>query len=222
MRYSAKQPEIVAILSQIPRARRSIHLSAGWKCGDDRSCAREVGDRLAADGTPGRLRARGQAFAQQPCIEHGREEIALSTNSPGPGAPTEYKSGTRGEYEKNAFHVSQGKKLYTWYNCSGCHANGGGGSGPALMDDVWIYGSAIENIAASIREGRPKGMPTFRGKIPEDQIWQIAAYVRALGGFVASDVAASRHDEMRSHEGESRLPPPSARTSSQPGLAQPK
>jgi len=157
-----------------------------------------------------------------PVLSGGREEIALSTNSPGPGAPTEYKSGTRGEYEKNAFHVSQGKKLYTWYNCGGCHANGGGGSGPALMDDVWIYGSAIENIAASIREGRPNGMPTFRGKIPEDQIWQIAAYARALGGVVPSDVASSRHDEMRSHEGESRLPSPPARTSSQPGLAQPK
>jgi cytochrome c oxidase cbb3-type subunit 3 len=89
------------------------------------------------------------------------------------------------------------------------------------MDDVWIYGSSIENIAASIREGRPNGMPTFRGKIPEDQIWQIAAYVRALGGFVSSDVAASRHDQLRAHEGESRLPKPPERTRTQSGLAQP-
>jgi cytochrome c oxidase cbb3-type subunit 3 len=155
-------------------------------------------------------------------LSENREEIALASNAPGPGRPVEYKSGTRGEYEKVAFHVSQGKKLFTWYNCSGCHANGGGGSGPALMDDVWIYGSAIENIAASIREGRPNGMPSFRGKIPEDQIWQIAAYVRALGGFVSSDVASSRHDEMYAHEGESRLPSPPERTTNQPGLAQPK
>jgi cytochrome c oxidase cbb3-type subunit 3 len=155
-------------------------------------------------------------------LSERREEIALASNAPGPGRPIEYKSGTRGEYEKVAFHVSQGKKLFTWYNCSGCHANGGGGSGPALMDDVWIYGSAIENIAATIREGRPNGMPTFRGKIPEDQIWQIAAYVRALGGFVASDVAASRHDQLYAHEGEGRLPSPPERATTQPGLAQPK
>jgi cytochrome c oxidase cbb3-type subunit III len=157
----------------------------------------------------------------EPVLNDTSEAIALASNSPGPGGPIEHKSGIRGEYEKNAFHVSQGKKLFTWYNCSGCHANGGGGSGPALMDDVWIYGSAIENIAATIREGRPNGMPSFRGKIPEDQIWQIAAYVRALGGFVASDVAASRHDQLYPHEGESRLPSPPARAD-QPGLAQPK
>jgi cytochrome c oxidase cbb3-type subunit III len=157
-----------------------------------------------------------------PVLNENREAIALATNSPGPTGPIEYKSGTRGEYEKVAFHVSQGKKLFTWYNCSGCHANGGGGSGPALMDDVWIYGSAIENIAATIREGRPNGMPSFRGKIPEDQIWQIAAYVRALGGFVSSDVASSRHDQLYAHPGEARLPSPPPRTSSQSGLAQPK
>jgi cytochrome c oxidase cbb3-type subunit III len=158
----------------------------------------------------------------QPVPGEQRDAIALASNSPGPSGPIEKKNPTRSEYEKVAFHVSQGKKLFTWYNCSGCHANGGGGSGPALMDDVWIYGSAIENIAASIREGRPNGMPSFRGKIPEDQIWQIAAYVRALGGFVSSDVASSRHDEMYAHEGEARLPSPPERTTNQPGLAQPK
>jgi cytochrome c oxidase cbb3-type subunit 3 len=158
----------------------------------------------------------------EPVLGENKEAIALSSNAPGAGGPIEYKTGTRSEYEKVAFHVSQGKRLFTWYNCSGCHANGGGGSGPALMDDVWIYGSSIENIAASIREGRPNGMPTFRGKVPEDQIWQIAAYVRALGGFVSSDVASSRHDEMYAHPGESRLPAPPERTSGQMGLAQPK
>jgi cytochrome c oxidase cbb3-type subunit III len=157
-----------------------------------------------------------------PVLNENKEAVALSSTAPGPGAPVEYKTGTRSEYEKIAFHVSQGKKLFTWYNCSGCHGNGGGGSGPALMDDVWIYGSSIENIAASIREGRPNGMPTFRGKIPEDQIWQIAAYVRALGGFVSSDVASSRHDEMYAHPGEGRLPDAPKRTTGQTGLAQPK
>jgi cytochrome c oxidase cbb3-type subunit 3 len=150
-----------------------------------------------------------------------KDDISLASNAPGPGGPVERRSGAAKKFEKVAFHVSQGKKLFNWFNCTGCHANGGGGSGPALMDDVWIYGSEIENIAASIREGRPNGMPSFREKIPEDQIWQIAAYVRALGGFVSSDVASSRHDEIYAHPGESRLPspPPSA---GRPGLAQPK
>jgi cytochrome c oxidase cbb3-type subunit 3 len=125
------------------------------------------------------------------------ERIALSSNAPGEGGPQERKTGTRGEYEKVAFHVSQGKKLFTWFNCSGCHANGGGGSGPALMDDVWIYGSSIENIAASIREGRPNGMPTFRGRINNLQLWQIVAYVRSLSGLTPPDTWTVRNDHMQ-------------------------
>jgi cytochrome c oxidase cbb3-type subunit III len=86
-------------------------------------------------------------------------------------------------YENSAYQATQGKKLFAWFNCTGCHTNGGGGSGPALMDDEWLYGSRIENIVASIAEGRPNGMPSFRGKIPDEQIWQLAAYVRSLAGL---------------------------------------
>jgi cytochrome c oxidase cbb3-type subunit 3 len=89
-------------------------------------------------------------------------------------------------------------------NCSGCHSNGGGGMGPALIDDQWIYGSSIENIVATIREGRPNGMPSFRGKITDDQIWQIAAYVVSMGGKVPSAAATSRDDSMSNLPGESR------------------
>src|SRR3954453_17523157 len=86
----------------------------------------------------------------EPVLNENKEAIALSSNSPGPGGPVEYKTGTRTQYQKVAFHVSRGKKLFSWYNFDGCYANGGGGSGPALIDDVWIYGSNIDNIAASI------------------------------------------------------------------------
>jgi cytochrome c oxidase cbb3-type subunit III len=33
-------------------------------------------------------------------------------------------------YGYNAHAISEGKRLFTWYNCVGCHANGGGGMGP--------------------------------------------------------------------------------------------
>jgi cytochrome c oxidase cbb3-type subunit 3 len=99
-------------------------------------------------------------------------------------------------YESNAYMVSQGKRLFRWYNCSGCHSNGGGGMGPALMDDKWIYGSAPAQVAASILQGRPNGMPSFAGRIPEDQVWQIVAYVRSMSGQVRADVAPSRSDSL--------------------------
>ncbi|MBC6982565.1 c-type cytochrome [Caulobacter sp. 17J80-11] len=98
-------------------------------------------------------------------------------------------------YENNAFEVAQGARLFRWYNCSGCHSNGGGGMGPALIDDQWIYGSEIEQIYGTIQQGRPNGMPSFRDKATEEQIWQLAAYVRSLAGK-NSQVASSRSDAM--------------------------
>lgn len=110
-------------------------------------------------------------------------------------------------YQENAYAMAQGQRLFTAYNCNGCHANGGGGSGPALMDDVWIYGSAPQNIFATIVEGRPNGMPSFRGRIPDDQVWQITAYVRSLSGLAPFDAAPSRRDAMEAKLPEGRTPP---------------
>jgi cytochrome c oxidase cbb3-type subunit 3 len=51
------------------------------------------------------------------------------------------------------------------------------------MDDEWIYGSSSANVYWTIVEGRPQGMPAFGGRIPEDEVWRIAAYVRSLSGL---------------------------------------
>jgi cytochrome c oxidase cbb3-type subunit 3 len=99
-------------------------------------------------------------------------------------------------YDDNAFAVNEGKRLYRWYNCSGCHASGGGSIGPALMDSEWRYGSDPASLFDTIMQGRPNGMPSFGGHIPEDQVWKIVAYVRAMGGGVRSDVAPSRGDTL--------------------------
>jgi cytochrome c oxidase cbb3-type subunit 3 len=83
-------------------------------------------------------------------------------------------------YYDNAAAVNTGKQLFAQYNCSGCHSNGGGGMGPALMDGEWIYGDRLEQIHQTLVEGRPNGMPSWGGKIPDKQLWQISAYVRSL------------------------------------------
>jgi cytochrome c oxidase cbb3-type subunit 3 len=96
----------------------------------------------------------------------------------------------------NAYAVSQGKRLFRWYNCSGCHGNGGGNIGPPLMDEKWIYGAAPNQIADTIVRGRPNGMPAFAGRIPDDQLWQIVAYVRSMSGQLRKDVAPARNDSL--------------------------
>jgi cytochrome c oxidase cbb3-type subunit 3 len=100
------------------------------------------------------------------------------------------------KYQQSAYAVSEGKRLYVAYNCSGCHQHGGGGIGPALMDAEWIYGSRPDQIYSDIVQGRPNGMPSFGGKIPDYQVWELVGYVRSLSGQLPSDVAPSRSDEM--------------------------
>ena len=99
-------------------------------------------------------------------------------------------------YDDNANAISQGQTLYMEMNCVGCHSHGGGGMGPPLMDDQWRYGGRIDQIATTIAEGRPNGMPAWRGKLTEDQIWDLAAYVRSLSGLPSKDAVSSRSEEM--------------------------
>ena len=105
-------------------------------------------------------------------------------------------------YEGNAYAISQGQQLFEQYNCSGCHFHGGGGIGPPLMDAEWIYGSTPANIYESIVEGRPNGMPSFGGRIPDNQIWQLVTYVRSVGGLEPRPASAPRTDAMQAKRAE--------------------
>ena len=100
------------------------------------------------------------------------------------------------KFETSAYAVGEGKRLYNAYNCVGCHAQGGGSIGPALMDSEWIYGSRPDQIYSTIVQGRPNGMPSFGGKLPDYQVWELVAYVRSMSGQLPSDVAPSRSDTM--------------------------
>jgi cytochrome c oxidase cbb3-type subunit 3 len=125
----------------------------------------------------------------------------LSEIEPGAARP---KAALPDKYEENAYALSQGKSLFRKFNCSGCHSQGGGGMGPALMDDKWIYGSEPANIYSTIIEGRPNGMPAFGGHLTNEQVWQLVAYVRSMSGQVREDAAPSRSDEFQTAPPEGR------------------
>lgn len=125
-----------------------------------------------------------------------------------PGEPRVTPRHVASGYDENSYALQEGQRLFGWYNCAGCHANGGGGMGPPLIDDKWIYGSAPENIYETIVQGRPNGMPSFGGRIPSYQIWQIAAYVRSLSGLTPAVAMSSRPDHMMYTPGSTALPTP--------------
>jgi len=122
-------------------------------------------------------------------------------------------------YEHNAQALATGKRLFISYNCKGCHASGDGGSGPALMDDVWIYGSEPMTVYLTIYGGRPNGMPAFGGRIPENQIWQLIAYVRSLAGPGSRDAASNRDDAMLGHPPEAQVDEQKPKTATASGAS---
>jgi cytochrome c oxidase cbb3-type subunit 3 len=120
-----------------------------------------------------------------------------------PGAPSPPPT-MKNPLQDNAYALSEGKRLFSAYNCVGCHAQGGGAIGPALMDHRWIYGSRPEQIFSTIVQGRPNGMPSFGTRIPEQEVWQLVAYVTSLSGNVRKDAAPSRNDDLQASKPELR------------------
>jgi cytochrome c oxidase cbb3-type subunit 3 len=137
---------------------------------------------------------------------HREERRARDVVMPEPTAT----SASDNPYENNAWALAEGQTLYQWFNCIGCHAQGGGGMGPALMDDAWLYGSRPADVFASIADGRPNGMPAFRQRLSTQQLWQLVTYVRAMSGHARLDVPPSRTDHMQARPSMLAMPEPSS------------
>ena len=132
-------------------------------------------------------------FQESPPTVTADNVVQLTSLEPGvPRSPVTVVN----RYAHNSYAISEGQRLFNWMNCSGCHANGGGGIGPPLMDDLWIYGAEPENVFQTIVQGRPNGMPAFQGRLSNQQVWQLVAYVRSLSRLTPGTVLSSRTDDM--------------------------
>jgi mono/diheme cytochrome c family protein len=84
-------------------------------------------------------------------------------------------------YEGDKKAISTGGQLFIAYNCLDCHgAEGSGAMGPSFQDGRWHFGGSPAEVFESIYQGRPDGMPSWGGRISNDQIWMLTAYVRSL------------------------------------------
>jgi cytochrome c oxidase cbb3-type subunit 3 len=101
------------------------------------------------------------------------------------------------DVEHNAFQLSEGQQLFDRYNCSTCHAHGGGDIGPPLLDEKWIYGYEPQQVYASIVQGRPNGMPAYGSRLTQQQVWQLTGYVRSMSGQTSQQARPGRKDEMQ-------------------------
>ncbi|QFT63265.1 cytochrome-c oxidase, cbb3-type subunit III [Roseivivax sp. THAF30] len=101
-------------------------------------------------------------------------------------------------------------------NCSQCHGQGAQGAKgyPNLLDDAWLWGGTIEDIAYTVRHGirneddpdaRYSQMPAFGDILAEEEIATLVAHVQTLdegadplageGGQLYAENCASCHGE---------------------------
>ncbi len=140
-----------------------------------------------------------------PPVAAALEQVRLMPNGIS-GAPPEVYFALDKPYETNAYDLGQGKRLYAWFGCRNGHGDGEGGIGPAFLDGWWYYGPEMVSIVASIRDGRPHGMPPFRDKMTIEQVWQLAGYIQTIGAYSAKTAAPGRNDEKQRRPAENRAP----------------
>lgn len=111
----------------------------------------------------------------------GGTTVVDSAVGPIPGAPQNVQYRTNA-YATDPVALQDGRRLFDWYNCSGCHGgHAGGGMGPSLRDPVWLYGNRDDQIFNTIAYGRSNGMPAWGSKIPQAQIWELVGYIKSMG-----------------------------------------
>lgn len=116
---------------------------------------------------------------QRPAASEGDLPSLSIPLGPPPGMATPM-AGPGNPYTGDATATMQGRKLFVWYNCYGCHGgHGGGGIGPSLRGVA--NGNSPAQLFEIIAQGTRKGMPAWGLKIPEQQVWELVAYIQSLG-----------------------------------------
>lgn len=106
------------------------------------------------------------------CTQEARL-IAADQPQTAPTAPSDPRIP---RYLGNYYQVSQGGRYFTWYGCGNCH--GAGAKGAADLTNG--RQQDVGRIYAAIAFDHPDAHPGYAQRIPTEQVWQMAAFVRDL------------------------------------------
>jgi mono/diheme cytochrome c family protein len=108
------------------------------------------------------------------------------------GGPSPQAGGVNPYTPSDAAAVSAGKTIYE-ANCLSCHGVNGDGKGPAsagqnpppssFVAEAGEFGGEWTEKLSAVRDGiSGTSMPAFKGKLSDDQIWQVLTYIWSLVG----------------------------------------
>jgi len=76
--------------------------------------------------------------------------------------------------------LASGQEIYNT-NCVACHAgNGGGGIGPNLTDNKWIYNGDIKGVFNTVSEGAENGMIAWKDILNPEKIQAVSSFVLSM------------------------------------------
>ena len=85
--------------------------------------------------------------------------------------------------EQDAAAAEAGKAVFA-QACVACHGPDAKGNqavgAPNLTDNIWLYGSTYDKIRETVVHGRQNQMPAQAGRLSDDQIHILAAYIYSL------------------------------------------
>jgi mono/diheme cytochrome c family protein len=163
-------PHLLILLASISCSSQSSHETAGAAV-DTSSSSTTRSSPVDADSVASNYFVAGDSLR---LIDHP-ENLPV-------GFPLQIKPvPIRNPYEGDKRAIATGAQLFVGYNCLDCHgADGSGAMGPSFQDGRWHFGGTPGAVFESIYQGRPDGMPAWGGRISNDQIWMLTAYVRSL------------------------------------------
>ncbi|MFA9229379.1 MAG: cytochrome-c oxidase, cbb3-type subunit III [Microgenomates group bacterium] len=100
------------------------------------------------------------------------------------GAVVEYVLQISGQEHDSAL-ATAGATIFS-DNCAACHGPAGLGDraqgAPNLTDAIWLYGGARDTLTTTVTYARFGVMPSWTGRLSEDELRSVATYVHGLGG----------------------------------------
>jgi mono/diheme cytochrome c family protein len=120
-----------------------------------------------------------------------------ASESPTETAKTAEKGTLKNPYSDYESVAPEGRKIWLSAGCNGCHGMGGGGMGPPLTNQVWVYGKDDDTLFRLIALGSDalqkqgysrKGSENVVGPMPAmgtvvkstDDLWKIIAWIRSI------------------------------------------
>jgi mono/diheme cytochrome c family protein len=146
------------------------------------ACQRGAGDNSDTSGIAARSASSEQKVTSHLLIAGDSLRFIEHPENLAAGFPLQIQPlPVKNPYEGDKRAINVGGQLFVGYNCLDCHgAEGSGAMGPSFQDGRWHFGGSPGEVFESIYQGRPDGMPAWGGRISNDQIWMLTAYVRSL------------------------------------------